>query len=307
MVAAMRIVRSIDAYEADADLLLTIGVFDGVHIGHRDVLQKLVARRDKTHLAGALTFENHPQRFLHPELAPKSLTTLDEKIDLLASCGLDLLFLLPFDERIAQIPAEAFLTDVLLHRLRTRALIVGTEWRFGKGAAGDVALARRVLTAGGCAFEAAPLLERDGEKVSSSRIRSLILERRFAQAEALLGSAYTVRGLVTTGEGRGHELGFPTANLQIADDKLIPPSGVYATRATIGGREFASLTSIGDKPTFGTHALTVETFMLDFEGTVYGEQLALDQWRFLREQERFADANELVAQMRRDVARLQQQ
>ncbi len=298
----MRIVRSIDNYEADADLLLTIGVFDGVHIGHRAVLSQLVGLRRGSTIAGALTFEHHPQEFLQPGQAPKSLTTLDEKINLLAGCDLDVLFLLPFDERIASIPAQTFLTDILYDRLRTRALTVGPEWRFGKGREGDVELAKRVLTEKGCAFDAAPLLERDGEKVSSSRIRSLISERRFDQADALLGSPYRVRGLVTTGDGRGHELGFPTANLHHAADKLIPPSGVYATVAELGGKQHASVTSIGDKPTFGGSELTVETYIVDFSGSIYGDQLSLSRWRFLREQQRFAGTADLVAQMHRDVA-----
>jgi riboflavin kinase / FMN adenylyltransferase len=300
----MRIVRSIDSYEADADLLLTIGVFDGVHVGHRDVLAKLVARRNRSTRAGVMTFEDHPQRFLRPEVAPKCLTTLDEKINLLATTGLDVLFLLPFDERIARIPAREFLTDVLVKRLRTRALVVGSEWRFGQGAQGDVQLAQEVLAAQGCAFEAAPLLERDGEKVSSSRIRSLIGERRFEQADALLGSPYVVRGVVAMGEGRGRELGFPTANLQISKEKLIPPNGVYVTRATLAGTDYPSLTSIGDKPTFGGRAIVVETYLEGFSGSIYGEELALSRWRFIREQQRFANADELVAQIRRDRATL---
>ena len=159
----MRIVRSIDNYEAGADLLLSIGVFDGVHIGHREILSRLLALRTAGSIVGALTFEHHPQEFLHPERAPRCLTTLDEKINLLAGVGLDVLFLLPFDERIQRVSARTFLNEILLHRLRTKALIVGTEWRFGTGREGDVALARAELGEHGCAFEAAPLLERDGE------------------------------------------------------------------------------------------------------------------------------------------------
>ncbi len=297
----MRIVRSIDTYEADADLLLSIGVFDGVHIGHRAVLSRLCALRSGKALVGAFTFEHHPQQFLNPERAPKCLTTLDEKINLLAGCGLDVLFLLPFDERIQSVPAEAFLKDILLRRLRTRALIVGAEWRFGKGREGDVALARSVLTAQGCAFEAAPLLERDGELVSSSRIRSLIGEMRFEQADSLLGSSYRVRGIVTTGDGRGHELGYPTANLAIIAEKLIPPAGVFATLAHHSGATYPSVTSIGDKPTFGGSELTVETSLPGFDRSIYGDQLALTKWRFLRAQERFPDRASLVKQIALDV------
>ncbi len=298
----MRIVRSIDRYEAGADLLLSIGVFDGVHIGHRMVLSRLQAQRYPGSIVGALTFERHPQAFLQPGETPKLLTTLDEKINLLASCGLDVLFLLPFDERIQSVSAERFLNDILLQRLRTRWLIVGDQWRFGKGREGDVALAQRVLTEHGCRFEAAPLLERDGEKVSSSRIRSLICEQQFEQADTLLGSPFTVRGAVELGDGRGHELGYPTANLAIAADKLIPPDGVYATKARYEGKEFRSVTSVGSKPTFDGQRLTVETYIPRFDESIYGEEIALSHWRFLRSQQRFQNAAELSAQIANDVA-----
>jgi riboflavin kinase / FMN adenylyltransferase len=297
----MRIVRSIDNYEAGADLLLSIGVFDGVHIGHRTVLSRLMSLRKPGSIVGALTFEHHPQEFLQPGHAPKVITTLDEKINLLAGCGLDVLFLLPFDERIQSVTAERFLKEILLGRLRTRALIVGDQWRFGKGREGDVALARRVLSGAGSAFEAAPLLERDGEKVSSSRIRELIAEKRFEQADALLGSPYQVRGIVSTGDGRGHELGYPTANLTIVPEKLIPPDGVYATVVHHNGDARTSVTSIGDKPTFGGRELAVETYIPGFEKTIYGDQLTLTAWRFIRNQERFSGREELTKQMALDV------
>ncbi len=297
----MRIVRSIDSYEAGADLLLSIGVFDGVHIGHRTVLSRLQALRKPGTIVGALTFEHHPQEFLHPDQAPKCLTTLDEKINLLAGCGLDVLFLLPFDERIQSVTAEKFLNNILLQRLHTRALIVGDQWRFGKGREGDIELARTVLEAHACAFEAAPLLERDAERVSSSRIRSLINEMRFEQADALLGSAYQVRGNVTLGDGRGHELGYPTANLAIAPEKLIPPAGVFATTAHHSGKTYPSVTSIGDKPTFGGGKLTLETYLPGFDKSIYGDQLALTGWRFLRKQERFAGREALINQIALDV------
>src|ERR1700730_5641945 len=160
----MQVIRSIDDYDGSAELLLSIGVFDGVHAGHREVLRSLVRQRRPDTLAAALTFEHHPQAFLHPESAPKAITTADEKVNLLDECGLDALFLLPFDERIAGLAPETFLRDVLLKRLHVKLLVVGDNWRFGKGRTGDVALAKQVLEAEGCRFEAADLAESDGEK-----------------------------------------------------------------------------------------------------------------------------------------------
>ncbi len=298
----MHIVRSLADYSSDEQLLLTIGVFDGVHIGHRAVLARLTSQRKAGLIAGALTFEGHPQEFLEPGAAPKYITTVDEKVNLLDACGLDVLFLLPFDERIQSLSAEKFLRDVLLTRLRTRMLVVGDRWRFGRGRAGDGALAQRILNAANCGFEAAPLLERDGEKVSSSRIRALIGRHAFSEAEALLGSAYRLSGLVKPGEGRGHRLGFPTANLEVPHRKLLPGSGVYAAVARHDGRDWAAAVSVGDKPTFGGTQMLIEAHLLGFAASIYGEQLSLRDWRFLRQQQRYDSAADLRAQIERDVA-----
>lgn len=297
----MQIIRSIDAYDRSDGLLLSIGVFDGVHIGHRAVLRSLVERRRPGELAAALTFEHHPQAFLHPEAAPKQIATADEKVNLLAQCGLDLLFLLPFDDRIAQTDAETFLRDVLVSRLHVKQLVVGDNWRFGKGRAGDVALARRVLESLGCRFECAVLAQGDGDTISSSRIRSLIEERRFDEADRLLGSPYTVRGIVEAGDGRGHVLGFPTANLRVSDEKLVPPDGIYSAIAHHDGVDRTAVVSIGSKPTFGGTQRAIEAYLIDFDGSIYGDQLALRSWHHVRDQVRYDGPEALVRQMRLDV------
>lgn len=300
----MRIVRSLDTYQADADLMLTIGVFDGVHIGHRAVLKRLAERRNSGAKVGALTFAQHPQEFLHPGQGPKVLTTADEKVNLLDACGLDVLFLLTFDARIQQLSPEQFLSDMLLKRLRTKRLVVGDNWRFGKDRAGDVAFATQFLEAKGCTVEKADLMSSDGDRVSSSRIRELIEQRRFHDADALLGAAYTVRGVVMAGDGRGHTLGFPTANLAVAPEKLLPTPGVYGAIAHYEGRDWTAVVSIGDKPTFGGTHLVVEAYLIDFHRSIYGEQLALRHWNFVREQQRYDGAGALVEQMRKDVAQV---
>jgi riboflavin kinase/FMN adenylyltransferase len=297
----MHIVRNLEGYTAGADLLLTIGVFDGVHIGHRAVLEKLLSQRRPGVVAGALTFDHHPQEFLHPGHAPWLLTTMEEKINLLDACGLDVLFLLPFDERIQSIPAEIFLRDLLLKRLRTKLLVVGDNWRFGRNRTGDCDLAQRVFAESGSAFEAAPLLESDGDKVSSSRIRSLIEQREFQLADKLLGSPYTLNCVVRMGDGQGHGLGFPTVNLTVPSGKLVPPAGVYAARAHHDGRDYRAAVSIGDKPTFGGSESVVEVHLLDFSRSIYGELVSVRDWRFLREQQWFASKDELAAAIRRDV------
>jgi riboflavin kinase / FMN adenylyltransferase len=302
----MQIIRSIDDYTAGAGLLLSIGVFDGVHVGHRAVLAHLLAKRTGSLQAAALTFDRHPQAFLQPGSAPPSITPVDEKINLLDAVGLDILFLLPFDERIAGLPAERFLEDVLVRRFRTKLLVVGDDWRFGTGRTGDCALARRILEPAGCTVQTADLLIRGGEKVSSSRIRSLIEERRFEEADALLGSAYTLAGIVSLGDGRGHVLGYPTANLEVAAEKLVPPDGVYAATARLDGKELTAVVSIGSKPTFDGNERAIEAYLIDFGESIYGRQLSLRRFAFVREQERFASADELIRQIERDVTAVRQ-
>jgi riboflavin kinase / FMN adenylyltransferase len=299
----MQIVRDLDAYDANADLLLTIGVFDGVHRGHREVLQRLREQRSPSVAVGAMTFEHHPLAFLHPGHSPKALTTMDEKINLLDTCGLDLLFLLPFDERIQQQQADAFLRDVIVKRLRTRELVVGENWRFGKDRTGDVELATRVLKESGCRFDVAALVGSDGQRISSSRIRQLITDRRFQEADELLGTPFTLRGIVIGGDSRGHALGFPTANLRVPEEKLVPTDGVYACSAHYDGADYRAVVSIGNKPTFEGHDTAIEAYVLGFNRSIYGEQLALHGWTFLREQERFANAQALVDQIKLDVSR----
>ncbi len=297
----MFIVRNIDGYTADADLFLSIGVFDGVHAGHRLVLDRLMRHRRPGAIVGAMTFERHPQDFFHPGKGPKSITTVEEKVNLLDGCGLDVLFLLPFDERIQLLSAEEFLNELLIQRLRTRMLVVGERWRFGKDRTGDCEVARRVLQAVGCAFEATPLLERNGEKVSSSHIRDLIKSHAFGEADSLLGTPFTIRGCVRSGEGRGHRLGYPTANLDVAADKLLPPHGVYAATARYDGTDYTAVVSIGDKPTFGGSGTVVEAYLIDFHLSIYGDQLVLRELQFLRDQRRYDSPEALVAQMHRDI------
>jgi riboflavin kinase/FMN adenylyltransferase len=238
---------------------------------------------------------------LHPGHAPWLLTTVEEKVNLLDACGLDVLFLLPFDERIQSIPAEIFLRDVLLKRLRTKLLAVGENWVFGRNRTGDCTLAKRVFSEAGSQFEAAPLLESDGDKVSSSRIRALIEQREFTVADKLLGSPYTLNCMVGMGDGQGHSLGFPTVNLTVPSGKIVPPAGVYAARAHHDGRDYRAAVSIGDKPTFGGSESVVEVHLLDFSRSIYGEQVSVRDWRFLREQQWFASKDDLAAAIQRDV------
>jgi riboflavin kinase/FMN adenylyltransferase len=270
---------------------LAVGEFDGVHIGHREVI------RDAD---SVLTFEPHPRTVVAPESAPKLLTTLEQKADLIAALGIEELIVIPFDGSFAAQSPQAFIDHELIGRLGARHVSVGENFRFGHRAQGDAA-----LLAAQDAFETrvADLVELDGEIVSSTHIRGLVATGSVGDAARLLGAPFGMRGIVAHGDKRGRTLGFPTANL-VPDPRLaVPDHGIYACRASVPGMgEWTAAVSIGVRPTFVTgRGLLVEAFLLDFEGDLYGRELRLDFIQRLRGEKRFDSVDALVEQMRRDV------
>ncbi len=297
----MKIYRELEAGGERRPLVLAIGFFDGMHRGHREIVKALLRLRRPGYRAAVLTFRNHPATHLRPELVPALLNTLEERVNLLATTGIDELFLVPFDDRIASIEARAFLEDVLVEKLGVRALVFGEDFRFGANRGGDAHLAEAILRSRAIAVQAVrPLLDR-GEPVSSTRVRTALARGDFETVNRLLGEPYALHGRVVLGHGRGHDLGFPTANLEVAQEKTLPRDGVYRTTARYDGRDYRSLVSIGDNPTFGAGPKTVEAWLLDFGRSIYGEELALRDFHFIREQRAFASSDELVAQMQQDA------
>jgi len=267
---------------------VAVGTFDGVHLGHREVISGADS---------VLTFDPHPVSVVAPQHTPKLLTTLERKADLIASLGVKELIVIPFDAAFAKRSAADFIAEVLVGALAAEQVAVGENFRFGHKARGDAAL----LTADGrFAAIVYPLLEVDGEIVSSSHIRGLVLAGELAQANRLLGAPFELRGEVAHGDGRGRELGFPTANLIPEEALVCPGHGVYACIAD--GHPAA--VSIGVRPTFKTgRGELIEAHLLDFEGDLYGKQLALQFVQRLRGERRFDSPQALIAQMQRDVER----
>jgi riboflavin kinase/FMN adenylyltransferase len=273
---------------------VAVGEFDGVHLGHREVI------------AGAdtvVTFEPHPRAVVAPDATPKLLTPLHVKADLIAGLGVRELVVIPFDRSFAALSPEEFMDGVLVQQLGAHTVSVGENFRFGRTATGDVDLLRRQT-----AFETrvAELVEVDGEIVSSTHIRGLVLAGDVEKASRFLGSPFQLRGTVVSGDRRGRELGFPTANL-VPDNALVyPGNGVYACRAAVEldgeWRWWAAATSIGVRPTFVTgRGVLIETHMLGFEGDIYGAELRLAFLARLRGERRFDSADTLVNQMHNDV------
>jgi riboflavin kinase/FMN adenylyltransferase len=274
---------------------VAVGTFDGVHLGHREV----IAGSDSV-----LTFDPHPVSVVAPQHTPKLLTTFERKAELIASLGVQELIVIPFDAEFAMRPAEDFISDVLVGALGASRVSVGENFRFGHRAQGD----SRLLAAD-TRFSTVvhPLLEVDGEVVSSSHIRGLVLAGEVAEANRLLGAPFLLSGEVTRGDARGRELGFPTANLVPDEALACPGHGVYACLAD-GGPSLPvvvpAAVSIGVRPTFDTgRAELIEAYLLDFDGDLYGRQLRLEFLQRLRGERRFEDPEALIAQMHRDVQR----
>jgi riboflavin kinase / FMN adenylyltransferase len=281
-------------------LVLAIGFFDGFHRGHREIARQTLRLRRPRWRSGVLTFANHPATYLRPGSEPALLCTPHERLERFARAGFEECFFVTFDERIATLTPERFLT-MLAERLGVRGVVVGTTFRFGHKRAGDVPIMREFLSARHVEVVPVEPVTDGGARISSTRIRELVRAGNLEQADYLLGGlGYEIRGPVEVGAGRGHALGFPTANVR-APMKLLPADGVYAATARYDGRDYAALVSIGTNPQFGSGPRTVEAWLRDFEQTIYGRELALRDLRYLREQRLFAEVGELVDQMHRDL------
>ena len=294
--------KILHALERDAarPLALAIGFFDGFHRGHREIALQTRRLRRPGWRSGVLTFSNHPASFLRPGSEPPMLFTPEERLAAFAAAEFEECLFTRFDAAVATLAPETFL-DALVDRLGVRAIVVGSSFRFGHKRAGDVSSMRAYCERRGVDFVPVENATDDGERISSTRIRALVARGDVANADRMIGgSGYEIRGTVAIGAGRGHDLGFPTANVS-PPEKLLPKDGVYAGVARYDGRDRPALISIGTNPQFGGTTRTVEAWLRDFHHTIYGRELALRELRFLRDQKTFAGVDELVAQMHRDL------
>jgi len=298
----MRIVRDLPSVLPDRrPSAVALGVFDGVHLGHRAILGAAVAdARASGTPALACTFEPHPMEILQPERAPLPITTLDERLTLIAECGVDEAVVLTFTQALAAVEPEAFVKDVLVDRLQARQVVVGYNHRFGRGARGDTALLRELGARHGFGVDVIPPLTVDGVPVSSTAIRGALGRGELDAAARMLGRPYTLPGNVVAGAGRGRTLGFPTANIAPDRPVLVAP-GVYACTIQVGAQQQRAVVNIGVRPTFGEATLAVEAYVLDFSGDLYGQTVRLVFVSRVREERRFPTVDALRAQIADDV------
>ncbi|GLZ58051.1 MULTISPECIES: bifunctional riboflavin kinase/FAD synthetase [Micromonospora] len=286
--------------------VVTIGVFDGVHKGHQATIGHTVARaRELGVQSVVVTFDPHPAEVVRPGSHPAVLTEPARKAELIEALGVDVLCVVPFTPEFSRVPAEQFVHDVLVEHLHAALVVVGSNFRFGHRAAGDVALLEQLGRTFGFGVEGGPLVAEDGTVFSSTYIRSCVDAGDVGAAAAALGRPHRLEGVVVRGDQRGRELGFPTANLLCHRYAAVPADGVYAARLIRRGQgePLLAAVSVGTNPTFSGRERRVEAYALDFSGDLYGERLALDFVAHLRGQVRYDSIEPLIAQMNQDVER----
>lgn len=298
----MQLLRSLDDLPTSLrGGAVTIGNFDGVHLGHARIIERLLAKaKEVGGPAIVFTFDPHPVRLLRPGKAPPPLTWTDRKAELLAELGVDAVIAYPTDEALLSLSPEDFFARIVRQELAAKAMVEGPNFYFGRHRAGNIELLARLCNSAGMQLEIVEPLVVGNEFVSSSRIRELIAAGDVAQARQLVTHPYRIRGMVTHGAARGAKIGFPTANVD-AVDTLLPAHGVYAGRAYVGEVRWPAAINIGPAPTFGEQAVKVEAHLIGFQGSLYGQPIEVDFLSRLRGIQAFASVDALKAQLAADV------
>jgi riboflavin kinase/FMN adenylyltransferase len=281
--------------------VVTIGNFDGVHLGHREIFRRVVTgARERQAAAAVITFEPHPLRLLAPEKAPPRINTPKEKVRLIAASCIDLLVVLPFTRKLAALSAADFVTDILVDRLDVRHLVIGYDYAFGRNREGDAAFLAAAASRFGFTLEILEPLRAGSKVYSSTRIRQTLLQGDVNGVVSVLGRHFTLDGRVVGGDGRGRKLGFPTANLSTTKE-LLPREGVYAVRVRHGRRMYDAVANLGRRPTFAGAEPSLEIHLLDFAGGLYGARLRIYFVERLRDEQRFPSVAALQAAVKADI------
>ncbi|MBE3557036.1 MAG: bifunctional riboflavin kinase/FAD synthetase [Firmicutes bacterium] len=298
----------LEAWETTDEVAVALGTFDGVHLGHQAVLAEMRREAQAGHLLPiALTFDPHPRQVLAPGQSPQLLTTLEQRVSLLHRFGAQQVVIATFTKAFAGLAPEVFAEELLAKRLHAKAVVVGYNYTFGAGGRGRPEDLEQLGKRLGFKTHIVPPVRSEGEIVSSSRIRSCLEQGKVEEALQLLGHEYVMGGEVVRGDGRGHALGFPTANLAVSPEQLLPANGVYVAEVNFDEASSSlkrwGLASIGTRPTFYADAgRTLEVYILDYEGDLYGRRLSISLRHMLRPEQAFANAEALIAQMRADEA-----
>ena len=297
----MSVEAALSRLSPDKDTVLTIGVFDGVHLGHKHLLSKLIERaRERNLLSGVVTFDTHPQKVLSPEAKLPFLTDLGRKEALLKSAGVEAVIVLSFTQELAQLSAREFMS-LLKDYLRLKELVIGPDFTLGRNREGDVNTLRNLGKGMGFVVIEVPPVVINGEVASSTAIREALADGDLERVNCLIGSPFSLRGKVIPGASRGLKLGFPTANLEIDPEQALPAEGVYATWAYIDDQTYESMTNIGRRPTFDGQRSTIEVYILGYQGNLYGRELKIDIIERLRGEKQFDTVEALRQQINEDI------
>jgi len=300
----MKIFHGTENAKISRPTVLTLGVFDGLHLGHQRIMQTVVRRAKKINAAPtAITFDPHPRAVLHPESAPPLLQTLDQRLAAFEFLGIEQAIVIRFNKDFANQDAESFLREIVSERLQAKEVYLGKGFAFGKNRGGDIQLLRKMSTELGFFADEVKEVRLRGARISSSKIRRLLSEGKVNLARRMLGRPYGVEGVIIRGDQRGHTIGFPTANLK-PKNRVAPCFGVYATATLIDGEWRRSITNIGVRPTFESASEpSIETFVLNFNGDLYGDVLRVRFLHRIRDEKKFNGIEELKAQIEKDLRR----
>ena len=304
----MNLVEHIDKIKKPYNnAVITIGNFDGVHIGHQALFHEVIEKADAIDGTSiVMTFEPHPVRVLKQNDHPPLITLYEQKVELIESSGMDVLICIPFTLEFAAISAKEFVEDILLTRIGMKAIVVGEDYTFGKNRKGDIKLLQTYAKNHGFEVIVADwilTLNKSSDRISSTRTRKLVMAGRVTEAQKLLGRHYQIRGVVTTGRNRGGRLlGFPTANI-ILYDELCPKTGVYAVSVELGSKTHKGVANIGYSPTFGDQAFSVEVHILDFNENIYDRKIRVNFIQRIRDEKKFSNISELSEQIKKDIVK----
>lgn len=285
--------------------IVTIGNFDGVHVGHQILFSEVMIRAYRENGTSiAITFYPHPLKVVKPDIGIKLISTCDQKRELIEMAGLDVLIILPFTRQMAAIPAEKFVDDILIEKIGVQQLIIGYDYALGRDREGDIAFLKEQGRRKGFPVTVVDAFYVDGILASSSKVRELVTAGEMQKVKKILGRYYQIRGQVKRGKQRGGPLlGFPTANLEIDSDDLCPRHGVYVTQVVYQGKCYGGVLNIGYNPTFSEKKISAETHIFDFNQDIYGQNLKINLLAFLRPEKKFSGPEELARQISTDVAR----
>ena len=287
--------------------VVTLGSFDGVHLGHQAIISRLMGKSREVKKSGVVvTYEPHPQSVVAPHDAPGLLTTMEERLRLLESLGVKETVVMTFDEKLRDYLADEFVERILVEKLKVGSLVVGEDHAFGKDRSGRTDLLKRAALVYGFDLEVVPAQYSGGTRISSTRIRKELAAGEFTRVTEMLGHAYPLSGTVTRGKGRGRDLGYPTLNLEIPPSKLLPQDGVYGVRVRLDEREHPGMMYVGPRPTFGEEARSVEVHVLGREIEVTNPRVDLLVERWVRKPKRFPDPEHLRDQLKSDEKRIKE-